>query len=121
MTNQIPSNDDMWIQAVQLRVEDMLKSHPEIDQESLALLVETVGAGIRSSNKLLQAYQAGSSFLESDYFDIVPEDEESQDNTKLGERKRTATKVSHVLSNGVNYSITGPYYNGKRSRNNDQR
>lgn len=120
MTNQIPSNDEMWIQAVQLRVEDMLKSHPEIDQESLALLVETIGAGIRSSNKLLQAYQAGSSFLESDYFDIVPEDE-SQDNTKLGTRKRTATKVSYVLTNGAEYSITGPYFNSHRSRMNGNR
>ena len=120
MTNQIPSNDEMWVQAVQLRVEDMLKNHPEIDQESLALLVETVGAGIRSNKKLLEAYRSGSSFLESDYFDVVPEDD-SEDNTKLGMRKRTATKVSHVLPNGRSYSITGPYYNSRRSRNNDQR
>jgi hypothetical protein len=120
MTNQIPSNDEMWIQAVQLRVEDMLKTHQEIDEKSLALLVDTLGAGLRSSNKLLQAYQAGSSFLESDYFDIDPEDE-SQDNTKLGTRKRTATKVSHVLSNGRTYSITGPYFNSHRSRMNGNR
>ena len=113
MTNQIPSNDDMWIQAVQLRVEDMLKTHPEIDEESLALLVETIGAGIRSSNKLLQAYQAGSSFLESDYLEV-----DEEDNTKLGARKRTASKVSHVLPNGRSYSITGPYYNSRRSRMN---
>ena len=117
MNQGIPTPDEMWIQAIQLRVEDMLKTHPEIDEESLALLVETIGAGIRSSNKLLQAYQAGSSFLESDYFDIVPEDE-SQDNTKLGSRKRTATKVSHVLPISRSYSITGPYYNSRRSRMN---
>ena len=72
MTYKIPSEDEMWVQAIQLRVEDMLKNHPEIDQESLALLVETVGAGIRSNKKLLEAYRSGCSFIESDFFDIVP-------------------------------------------------
>ena len=117
MTYKIPSEDEMWVQAIQLRVEDMLKNHPEIDQESLALLVETVGAGIRSNKKLLEAYRSGSSFLESDYFSIFPEND-SEDNTKLGMRKRSVTKVSHLLPNGRSYTITGPYYNRKRSRKN---
>lgn len=113
MDKGIPTPDEMWIQAIQLRVEDMLKTHPEIDEESLALLVETLGAGLRSSNKLLQAFKSGCSFIESDFYEV-----DEEDNTKLGSRNRTATKVSHVLPNGRSYSVTGPYYNSRRSRTN---
>jgi hypothetical protein len=106
----------MWMEAIALRVDEMVSGHPEIDSDSRALLVEAVIAGLHAHPKMLGKWQEGNSFIEHSYFG-----EESQDNTKLGSRKRSATKVSHVLSNGVNYSITGPYYNGKRSRNNDQR
>ena len=116
MDKRIPSSEDMWIDAIKIRVEDMLKSHPEIDESSLSLLVETVGAGLRCQGALLNQFMQGSSFIESDFTD--PEEEE---NTKLGTRKRTATKVSHILPNGRSYSITGPYYNSRRSRLNGNR
>ena len=106
----------MWMEAIALRVDEMVSGHPEIDSDSRALLVEAVIAGLHAHPKMLGKWQEGNSFIEHSYFD-----EESPDNTKLGTRKRTATKVSHVLPNGRSYSITGPYYNGKRSRNNDQR
>jgi hypothetical protein len=111
MDKGIPTSDGMWIQAIQLRVEDMLKTHPEIDEESLALLVETLGAGLRTSNKLLQAFQSGCSFIESDFYDA-----DKEFNTKTGSAKRTATRISKNLSNGAKYSISGPYFNSKRRK-----
>lgn len=113
MDNNIPTSDEMWVQAIQLRVEDMLKTHPEIDEESLALLVETLGVGLRSHRSLLKKYQSGCSFIESDFYQI-PEEEE--DNTKLGKRKQSITKVSHPLPNGRSYSISAPFIKSKRSR-----
>ena len=106
----------MWLESIAMRVQDMLASHPEIDKDSLDLIVDTVVAGLIAHPRLLSKWQEGNSFIEHSYFD-----EESQDNTKLGARKRSVTKVSHQLPNGRSYSITGPYYNSRRSRNNDQR
>ena len=108
MDKGIPTPDEMYVQAIQLRVEDMLKTHPEIDEESLALLVETLGAGLRSSNNLLQAFKSGCSFIESDFYEV-----DEEDNTKLGSRKRTATKISHVSTKGAKYSISGPLFSNK--------
>ena len=113
MDQGIPTSDEMWVQAIQLRVEDMLKSHPEIDEESLALLVETLGVGLRSSAKLLQAFQSGCSFIESDFDNP---DEEFQ--PKLSSTKRAATRISKKLSNGVKYSISGPFYNNRGMKKN---
>ena len=113
MDQGIPTSDEMWVQAIQLRVEDMLKSHPEIDQSSLALLVETIGAGLRSSEKLLRSYQSGCSFIESDF-----DNPDEEFNTKLSSTKRSVTKVSHVLPNGVRYSISKPIFNSKRGKKN---
>ena len=113
MDQGIPTSDEMWVQAIQLRVEDMLKSHPEIDEESLALLVETLGVGLRSSAKLLQAFQSGCSFIESDF-----DNPEEEFQPKLSSNKRTVTKVSHVLPNGVRYSISKPIFNSKRGKKN---
>lgn len=113
MDQGIPTSDEMWVQAIQLRVEDMLKSHPEIDEESLALLVETLGVGLRSSAKLLQAFQSGCSFIESDF-----DNPEEEFQPKLSLTKRTVTKVSHVLPNGVRYSISKPIFNSKRGKKN---
>ena len=113
MDQGIPTSDEMWVQAIQLRVEDMLKSHPEIDQSSLALLVETIGAGLRSSEKLLRSYQSGCSFIESDFDNP---DEEFQ--PKLSSTKRAATRISKNLSNGAKYSISGPFYNNRGMKKN---
>jgi hypothetical protein len=113
MDKGIPTPDEMWVQAIQLRVEDMLKTHPEIDEESLALLVETLGAGLRSSNKLLQAFQSGCSFIESDF-----DDPDEEFNTKLSGNTIRTTKTSHVLPNGVRYSISKPIFNSKKGKTN---
>ena len=113
MDQGIPTSDEMWVQAIQLRVEDMLKSHPEIDEESLALLVETLGVGLRSSAKLLQAFQSGCSFIESDF-----DNPEEEFQPKLSSTKRSATKTSYVLPNGVRYSISKPIFNSKRGKKN---
>ena len=113
MDQGIPTSDEMWVQAIQLRVEDMLQNHQEIDQSSLALLVETIGAGLRSSEKLLRSYQSGCSFIESDF-----DNPDEEFNTKLSSTKRSVTKVSHVLPNGVRYSISKPIFNSKRGKKN---
>ena len=113
MDQGIPTSDEMWVQAIQLRVEDMLQNHQEIDQSSLALLVETIGAGLRSSEKLLRSYQSGCSFIESDFDNP---DEEFQ--PKLSSTKKTATKTAYVLPNGVRYSISKPIFNSKRGKKN---
>ena len=117
MDNKIPSSDEMWIQALQLRVEDCLKIHQEVDEESLALLLQILGAGLRSERSLLNKVKEGSSFLESDYFDVFPDDED-QDNTKTGSTKRAATRISKKLSNGAWYSISGPFFNNRRPTKN---
>ena len=103
----------LWLEAIALRVDDMLVSHPEIDSDSRALLVDAVIAGLHAHPGMLKKWQEGNSFIEHSFFD-----EEDQDNTKLGTRKRTATKVSHVLPNGAKYSISGPYFNNKREKTN---
>ena len=113
MDQGIPTRDEMWVQAIQLRVEDMLQNHQEIDQSSLALLVETIGAGLRSSEKLLRSYQSGCSFIESDFDNP---DEEFQ--PKLSSTKRMTTKTAYVLPNGVRYSISKPIFNSKRGKKN---
>ena len=102
----------MWLEAIAMRVQEMLSSHPEIDQDSADLVVDAVIAGLSAHPKLLGRWQEGNSFIEHSYFD-----EESEDNTKLGS-KRSAIKVSHKLPNGRSYSISGPFYNSRRSRSN---
>ena len=100
----------MWMEAIAMRVQDMLSSHPEIDEESAELLVETVIAGLYAHPKMLGKWQEGNSFIEHSDFD-----QESDDNTKLGMRKGSITKVSHPLPNGRSYSISAPFIKSKRS------
>lgn len=102
----------MWLEAIALRVQEMLSSHPEIDKESADLVVDAVIAGLTAHPKLLGRWQEGNSFIEHSYFD-----EDSEDNTKLG-AFRSATKVSQKLPNGRRYSISGPFFNSRRSRSN---
>ena len=101
----------MWMEAIAMRVQDMLSSHPEIDQESAALVVEAVMASLHAHPKMLGKWQEGNSFIENSYFD-----QDSEDNTKLGKRKGSVTKVSHPLPNGRSYSISAPFFKSKRSR-----
>ena len=102
----------MWLEAIASRVDDMLVSHPEIDKDSRDLLVDAVIAGLTAHPKLLGRWQEGNSFIEHSFFD-----EDSEDTTKIGS-KRSAIKVSHKLPNGRRYSISGPFFNAKRTRNN---
>ena len=103
----------LWIEAIALRIDDMLTGHPEIDKDSRDLLVDAVIAGLISRPKSLDNWKNSNSFIESSFFD-----EEDQDNTKLSSTKRTVTKVSHVLPNGVRYSISKPIFNSKRGKKN---
>lgn len=103
----------LWMEAIALRVDDMLVSHPEIDKDSRDLLVDAVIAGLNAHPGLLKKWQQGNSFIESSFFDS-----DDQDNTKLGTRKRSTTKISHVLPNGAKYSISGPVFNSKRGKKN---
>jgi len=103
----------LWLEAIALRIDDMLTGHPEIDKDSRDLLVDAVIAGLLAHPKKLESWKNSNSFIESSFFDS-----EDQDNTKLGTRKRTATKVSHVLPNGAKYSISGPIFNSKQGKTN---
>ena len=103
----------LWIEAIALRIDDMLTGHPEIDKDSRDLLVDAVIAGLISRPKSLDNWKNSNSFIESSFFD-----DEDQDNTKLSSTKRTVTKVSHVLPNGVRYSISKPIFNSKRGKKN---
>ena len=103
----------LWIEAIALRIDDMLTGHPEIDKDSRDLLVDAVIAGLISRPKSLDNWKNSNSFIESSFFD-----EEDEDNTKLSSTKRSVTKVSHVLPNGVRYSISKPIFNSKRGKKN---
>ena len=60
--------DGLWVTAICLRIEDMLTSHPEIDSDSLSLLVSAVRTGLKSDNQLLNRFKSGNSFIEEDFF-----------------------------------------------------
>ena len=103
----------LWLEAIALRVDDMLTSHPEIDSDSRALLVDAVIAGLHAHPKMLGRWQEGNSFIEHSFFD-----EADEDNTKLSGNTIRTTKTSHVLPNGVRYSISKPIFNSKRGLKN---
>ena len=103
----------LWLEAIALRVDDMLTSHPEIDSDSRALLIDAVIAGLHAHPGMLKKWQEGNSFIEHSFFD-----EEDQDNTKLSGNTVRNTKTSHVLPNGVRYSISKPIFNSKKRKTN---
>ena len=103
----------LWMEAIALRVDDMLVGHPEIDSDSRALLVDAVIAGLHAHPGMLKKWQEGNSFIEHSFFD-----EEDEDNTKLSSTKRMTTKTAYVLPNGARYSISKPIFNSKRGKKN---
>lgn len=103
----------LWLEAIALRVDDMLVGHSEIDSDSRALLVDAVIAGLHAHPGMLGRWQEGNSFIEENYLNS-----EDEDNTKLSSTKRMTTKTSHVLPNGVRYSISKPIFNSKRGKKN---
>lgn len=71
--------DGLWITAICLRIEDMLKTHPEIDADSLSLLLSAVRTGLKSDNKqILNRFKQGCSFIESDFFDDSDDEEPAE-------------------------------------------
>lgn len=102
----------IWLEAIANRLQESLKAHPEVDDESADLVVDAVIAGLTAHPTMLKNWQNSNSFIESDFFDA-----DLEDTTKLGS-KRSAIKVSHKLPNGRRYSISGPFFNSKRSRSN---
>ena len=103
----------LWMEAIALRVDEMVSGHPEIDSDSRALLVDAVIAGLHAHPGMLRKWQEGNSFIEHSFFD-----EEDEDNTKLSSTKRMTTKTAYVLPNGVRYSISKPIFNSKRGKKN---
>ena len=103
----------LWMEAIALRIDEMVSGHPEIDSDSRALLVDAVIAGLHAHPGMLKKWQEGNSFIEHSFFD-----DEDQDNTKLSSSKRAVTRISKKLSNGVKYSISGPFFNSKRGKKN---
>ena len=103
----------LWLEAIALRVDDMLTSHPEIDSDSRALLIDAVIAGLHAHPGMLKKWQEGNSFIEHSFFD-----EADEDNAKLSGNTVRNTKTSHVLPNGVRYSISKPIFNSKKGKTN---
>jgi hypothetical protein len=73
----------MWLEAIAMRVQEMLSSHPEIDQDSADLVVDAVIAGLSAHPKLLGRWQEGNSFIEIDAFSKDEEEESSGLVTRL--------------------------------------
>ena len=67
--------NQLWITAICLRIEDMLKTHPEIDADSLSLLLSAVRTGLKSDKQILNRFQQGCSFIESDFFEDSDDEE----------------------------------------------
>ena len=102
----------IWLEAIANRLQESLKAHPEVNDESADLVVDAVIAGLTAHPKLIKNWQNSNSFIEADFFDP-----DQEDTTKIGSN-RYAIKVSHKLPNGRRYSISGPFFNAKRTRNN---
>jgi hypothetical protein len=69
--------DDLWVTAICLRIEDMLTTHIEIDADSLSLLVSAVRTGLKSDNQLLNRFKSGNSFIEEDFFSDSETDQDT--------------------------------------------
>jgi hypothetical protein len=102
----------IWLEAIANRLQESLKAHPEVNDESADLVVDAVIAGLTAHPTMLKNWQNSNSFIEADFFDP-----EQEDTTKIGS-KRSAIKVSHKLPNGRSYTISGPFFNSRRSRSN---
>lgn len=76
-----PTNKD-WIDIIGMRVTDMLQSHPEIDQDTLELLVATLQIGLLMEPRLLKQWAEGNSIVEHDYFKNFENFDETNDQPK---------------------------------------
>lgn len=82
-----------WIDAIGLRVTDMFQSHPEIDQDTLELLVATLQIGLLLEPRLLKQWQ-GNSLIEHDYFENFDETDDQPKEPRTSWRKVVRRKVA---------------------------
>jgi hypothetical protein len=92
--------DQLWITAICLRIEDMLKTHPEIDPDSLSLLLSAVRTGLKSNSQLLNRFKEGCSFIESDFFD----DSDDEEPKEYKDIKTSSTNRFQGIYNHMQYS-----------------
>ncbi len=83
-----------WIDAIGLRVTDMFQSHPEIDQDTLELLVATVQIGLLSEPRLLKQWTEGNSIVEHDYFEDLDEQDDQPKEPRTSWRRNIRRKVA---------------------------
>ncbi len=100
-------HDQLWITAICLRIEDMLKTHPEIDPDSLSLLLSAVRTGLKSDNKqILNRFKQGCSFIESDFFDDSDDEEpEEYKDIKTSSTYRFQGIYNHLQYSNSRYGI----------------
>ena len=98
--------DGLWVTAICLRIEDMLKTHPEIDPDSLSLLLSAVRTGLKSNGQLLNRFQQGCSFIESDFFDDSDDEEPEVDkDIKTSSTYRFQGIYNHLQYSNSKYGI----------------
>lgn len=102
----IDFQDGLWVTAICLRIEDMLKTHPEIDADSLSLLLSAVRTGLKSDNQLLNRFKSGNSFIESDFFDDSDDEEpEEYKDIKTSSTYRFQGFYNHLQYSNSRYGI----------------
>lgn len=88
-----PTNKD-WIDAIGLRVQDMLSNHSEIDQDTLELIVASLQFGLLSEPRLLKQWQSGNSIIEQNFM-------ENYDEPDLDQPKEPRTSWRKVVRRKV--------------------
>jgi hypothetical protein len=68
-SNTMEATEKEWIDAIGLRLLEMLESCPEIDRDSAELIVASVQLGILGSDGLFRQWKSGNSIIESSYFE----------------------------------------------------
>ena len=97
--------DGLWVTAICLRIEDMLKTHPEIDPDSLSLLLSAVRTGLKSDNQLLNRFKQGCSFIESDFFEDSDDEPEEYKDIKTSSTYRFQGIYNHLQYSNSRYGI----------------
>jgi hypothetical protein len=62
------ASDKQWIDAIGLRIQDAIEC-ADLDVDTRELIVASVQFGLMMEPRLLQQFQAGSSLIESSYFE----------------------------------------------------
>ncbi len=88
-----PTNKD-WIDAIGLRLQDMLSNHSEIDQDTLELIVASLQFGLLSEPRLLKQWQSCNSIIEHDYFENFDEQDDQPKEPRTSWRSVVRRKVA---------------------------